>query len=608
MNSSANILAVDDTPDVLTLLARILTKEGHNVRTAESGELALACIASLMPDLVLLDVRLKGLCGLDVCRQLKEREETRHIPIILISAFADVNEWVDGLRLGASDYITKPFQPEELRSRVRTHLALRHATASFEKQAAVLRQTNDQLQVEIQERHHIENELRRSLDAAERTRLAMLSIIEDHQQAAEALRQSEEKFRELFEASCDGIMILEPPNWSFSAVNAAAYAMFRANDIADLLLREPSELSPSTQPDGRSSVLAAKDKIEEALRDGNATFEWTHKRLDGDEFIATVRLARMDRAGRLRLQATVRDISEQKRLETELGHSRKLEAVGSLAAGIAHEINTPSQYVGDGLQFLRDAFDGYRRLLSQYRLAESAESGLRANGESFQCKIREIEREIDLVYLEENVPSALERCIDGVSRIATIVRAMKEFAHPDQREMVAADLNHALQNTLTITRNEYKYIAEVEMKLGELPPVFCHLGDLNQVFLNLIVNAAQAIGGIAKCGEAKGIIRIVTMRDGDWVQIDVADTGPGIPEPIRGRIFEPFFTTKEVGKGSGQGLAIAHSIVVVRHRGTLTFRTEVGVGTTFSVRLPVNGQDIESVRSVRRPTDWVIAS
>jgi signal transduction histidine kinase len=187
------------------------------------------------------------------------------------------------------------------------------------------------------------------------------------------------------------------------------------------------------------------------------------------------------------------------------------------------------------------------------------------------------------------VPGSFESCQDGISRISTIVRAMKEFAHPDQRDKAAADLNQALQTTLVVARSEYKDVAEVTTDFGDLPPVLCHVGGLNQVFLNIIVNAAHAVGDVVGQGGSKGTIRITTLRESNLVHIDIADTGSGIPESIRHRIFDPFFTTKAVGKGSGQGLAIARDIVVTKHHGSLTFETEVGKGTTFTIRLPIDG-------------------
>jgi signal transduction histidine kinase len=182
----------------------------------------------------------------------------------------------------------------------------------------------------------------------------------------------------------------------------------------------------------------------------------------------------------------------------------------------------------------------------------------------------------------------LDRAIDGLERVATIVRGMKAFAHPDQKNKAPSDLNHALETTITIARNEYKYLADIETEFGQLPPVTCHIGELNQVFLNILVNAAHAIGDVVRGSEAKGRIRIKTWREGGFALVSIGDSGGGVPESIRHRIFDPFFTTKEVGRGTGQGLAIARSVVVERHKGELRFDTEMGRGTTFTIRLPID--------------------
>jgi two-component system, NtrC family, sensor kinase len=419
--------------------------------------------------------------------------------------------------------------------------------------------------------------------------VAVYEDITERVEAEAALRESEGKYRGIFESSRDAIITLEPTTWLFVDANPATLAMFKVATVADLAALGPMDLSPEKQHDGRPSSDAAREKIETAIREGCADFEWTHKRMDGQEFPAAVLLVRRELDGRQFLQGTVRDLSEQKRLEIELGHARKLEAVGQLASGIAHEINTPTQFVGDGVHFLKEAFEGYRQMVRQYQRGIEV---LKAAGghEALVSEIRETEERVDLAYLEANVPGSFESCLDGVTRISNIVRAMKEFAHPDRKEKVPANLNQALQTTLAIAKNEYKYVAEVTTDLGDIPAVPCYVGDLNQVFLNLIVNAAHAIGDVVGQSGGKGQIRIKTSQEGDLVRIDIADTGAGIPESIRRRIFEPFFTTKAAGKGTGQGLAIARSIIVTKHGGNLTFDSEVGKGTTFTIRLPIGGE------------------
>jgi len=282
-------------------------------------------------------------------------------------------------------------------------------------------------------------------------------------------------------------------------------------------------------------------------------------------------------------------MEDNKKMEIELRHAQKLEAVGALAAGIAHEINTPIQFVSDNTRFLRDAFRDMAGVIAKYQtVCDQAATGAPSR-ESVEHAINERDK-ADWDYLRDEIPKAIEHSEEGLGRVATIVRAMKDFSHVNHKGMSTADLNHALQSTLIVARNELKYVADVDCDYGKLSPVICNLGDLNQVFLNLLINAAHAIGDVVKQSGQKGRIKVSTRQEGAWVELTISDTGTGIPEEIRDKVFDPFFTTKEVGKGTGQGLAIARSIIVTKHGGTLTFDTRVGSGTTFYVRLPVNGK------------------
>lgn len=294
--------------------------------------------------------------------------------------------------------------------------------------------------------------------------------------------------------------------------------------------------------------------------------------------------------GRRTILVTAQDLSEQKRLEIELQHAQRLEAVGQLAAGIAHEINTPIQYVGDNLRFLCDTFRERQKLLGWYeRLVEAAASGAVPGSIAAEIVegIRAVQRQTDAAYLEREIPRALEQSLDGVDRVAAIVRAMKAFAHPGSQEKKPADLNKALSDALIVARNELKYVADVETHFGALPPVWCHIGDLNQVFLNLLINAAHAIGDAVKTAGGRGKICVRTRQEKDEAVVSISDTGCGIPAEIQDRIFDPFFTTKEVGTGTGQGLAIARNIVVEKHGGRIAFEPNFPQGTTFVVCLPL---------------------
>lgn len=283
-----------------------------------------------------------------------------------------------------------------------------------------------------------------------------------------------------------------------------------------------------------------------------------------------------------------RDVTERLILENQLAQAQKLESIGHLAAGIAHEINTPIQYVGDNNRFLRDAFQDLLHLLAEYQTLLAAGKAGAVTADQLE-RVEGTARELDLEYLIGEIPTAISQSLEGVERVAKIVRAMKDFSHPGTVEKQAVDLNKAIESTITVARNEWKYVAEMVTDLDpSLPPVPCRPDEINQVILNIIINAAHAIADVVGREPAeKGTITIKTRRHGDNAEIAISDSGGGIPEEIRTRIFDPFFTTKEVGKGTGQGLAISHAVIVEKHAGAIDFETALGQGTTFFIRLPM---------------------
>ena len=311
-----------------------------------------------------------------------------------------------------------------------------------------------------------------------------------------------------------------------------------------------------------------------------------NKRKDGSEYQESMVITpvRVDGEHISHYVAIKRDATNEIKMEQQIRQSQKLEAIGQLAAGIAHEINTPTQYIGDNTRFLQDAFKDFLSLLETYD--SSAEQGL---SDEVKADIARIKQQIDIEYLIEEVPIAIEQSLEGIGRVAKIVSAMKEFSHPGEDEKTLTDLNQALESTITVARNEWKYVSEMETDLSPtLPLVPCLPGDINQVFLNLITNAAHAIeSALGERPAEKGVIRISTSQQDGYAVIKIADTGTGIPKEIHNRIFDPFFTTKEVGKGTGQGLAIAYNVVVEKHGGKLSFETKPGKGTTFIIQLPL---------------------
>ena len=416
--------------------------------------------------------------------------------------------------------------------------------------------------------------------------------ITERKQAEEALRESESRMRVITDSAQDAILMMDPEGrvsyWNPAAEHILGYTSAEAigqslhSFIAPPRYYEAHQAAfPAFQQTGQGSAVGKMVDLEA-------------RRKDGKEISVELSLSAIQMNNGWHAVGILRDITERKRaeenkqkMEIQLRHAQKLESIGQLAAGIAHEINTPTQYVGDNTCFLRDSFQDLARLMGKYaELSAAATAGNIPAGLLEETEA--VAKEVDVSYLASEIPAAIDESLTGIARIAEIVRAMKEFSHPGAEDKTPVDINKAIETTVTVARNEWKYVAEVELDLDpDLPHVSCFPGDFNQVILNMVVNAAHAIADVAGDGSAsKGTITIGTRHDSGWVEIRISDTGSGIPEDVKSRIFDPFFTTKEVGKGTGQGLAIAHTVITDKHSGDITFETEVGKGTTFLIRIP----------------------
>ena len=405
------------------------------------------------------------------------------------------------------------------------------------------------------------------------------------------LREAELKYRGIFDKAIVGIY-QSTPEGRFINVNPSM-ALTCGYDSPEQMIASVTDITQQffANPKRGVEFMLIMDKA-----GGVKSFECETICKDGSKIWLTMSIRAIRQNGAVvRYEGMCEDITERIQLREQLLQAQKLESVGQLAAGIAHEINTPTQYIGDNVRFLKEAFQDLKGVLTQYEtLLDGAKRGYLPPA-VVQAVATSVES-ADTAYLLTEIPSAIDQTLEGVSRVATLVSAMKEFSHPGTREKMPLNLNRAIDSTITVARNEWKYVAEMESDFdSSLPLVLCLPGEFNQVILNLIVNAAHAIADVPRTGDSQmGTIKVQTRNCAQWVEIRIQDSGTGIPETIRSRIFDPFFTTKEIGKGTGQGLAIARSVIVDKHGGTIHFETEEGHGTTFIIRMPIDGKPLFS--------------
>jgi len=509
-------------------------------------------------DLAVLDLCMPEIDGLELLSSLKRRRPLTSV--IMLSGEGSTEAAVRCLHAGAYDFLQKPCHGDRLvqtLNRALNHNRLRDAGARIHASQEILAARDAQSMPELVVRKATE------ILAADAAAL-LLPDMHGVLQVSYSVGLSPEQCEQTTARSTDGLI-----RTISSSVSPAILCGWPCDGAQPVTLQSSSEEGSSlifpmlagTRFVGLLMFLRAKDAV---------PFRWTD--VDTASLLASHLVLAL----------------ENSRLIQHAATTDKLAAVGELASGIAHEINSPMQFLGDSIEFLSEAFEELSGILESCQaLCQSAEQGKLAPG-LVDALVERVAASA-LPMLMEEIPRAVCRSKTGVERVATIVRAVKNFGHPGTREKFATNINDAIGDTLTVARNAYKYVADVTTELGKLPLVVCLGGEMNQVFLNLIINAAHAIESVVGTSGRRGSILIRTVVEAGGVLIQIEDTGGGIPVEVQARIFDPFYTTKEVGKGTGLGLSLARSIVVEKHGGTLDFETTPGKGTRFSVRLPLNG-------------------
>jgi PAS domain S-box-containing protein len=549
--NSLKLLLVEDNSLDVRLLGEILKHAAREFALTAVGYMSEAesHLATNAVDIVLLDLGLPDAQGLEAVRRV--RAAAPRIPLIVLTGCEDESVADQALQGGAQDFLVKGQieTPGLLR-------AIRYATQRMKAEVEM-----QKAQEEAEAANRVKGELLAELQAAH----------------AET---------ELFLRSIPSILIGVDSQGRITHWNRTATSIFGIEEgsvvgrmIEDCGIRW---LHPEIKAE-----IARWLATESAYRSENLAYEREGKTRFLGLNVLRVPVKVGEQTGFI---ITGADVTERMVMELQLRQAQKLEGIGQLAAGIAHEINTPTQFVGDNIRFLKDSWGPVAEFLNFCGTMQVECALGPVSGEHLQ-QFSELHKKCDLEYLSEHIPKAIDLSPEGVKRNAQIVKGFKEFSHPGSEEKQAINLNQAIETTISVAKHEWKYCADLVTAFdADLPLVPCLVGEFNQVILNLIVNSAHAISNAAeKNGNAKekGTITISTRQEGDWARIAVADTGAGIPTEIRARVFEPFFTTKEVGKGTGQGLALAHAAIVKRHQGQLWFESEMGRGTTFFIRLPL---------------------
>ena len=658
-----HILIVDDMPANVLLLEKMLATRGYRTRAVISGALALRAARMEPPDLILLDINMPEMDGYELCRQIKADELLAEIPIIFMSARHEPMDKVKAFRLGGADYVTKPFQLEEVYARVETHLRI----CSQQRRLS-----------------HQNEDMKRLLEEIRNTRTYAESIVETVREPLLVLDAdlkivtANHSFYATFRVTSQetvGNFIYDLGNrqWDIPPLRLLledilphetlfngyevehefpeigkktmllnAREIFRKGAGSHIILLAMEDITLRKELEAEMDAREYAENIVETVREPLLVLDAGLKIVTANQsFYATFRVTSQETLGKfiydlgnrqwnipaLRLLLedilphetlfncyeveqefpeigkktmllnarqifrkkigshiillAMEDITRRKEIQEELllkdqalMRSEKMASIGQLAAGVAHEINNPMGYISSNLAVLTDYF---HQIVRFDRFRRDLDAGDSSTPNLDAVAARRVELEIDSIF--EDGVDLIGGTLRGAKRVMKIVQDLKQYARIDPLEKEAITLDRCLESALAICNTQLKYVAVIRKEYEPTPKVFCNQGQLNQVFLNLLVNAGHAI-------TAPGEIVLKSRFDGFFVYVSVSDNGIGIPEEIRKRIFDPFFSTKDVGKGTGLGLSIS-SQIIKKHGGELLVESMVGVGTTFTVKLPI---------------------
>ncbi len=560
-----DILIAEDDGMSLKLLNSILIKHGHRVLTATNGQQAWNIFQHETIPMVITDWLMPEMNGLELCQNIRNTQKEHYTYIIVATSRNEKGDLLEALKHGADDYILKPIHVEELLARIKAGERITKLEQCIMESRNKLRVVLDSLPEEIV-----------SIDADFRIVSANMSFV----------KRQRLDIRETVGTPCFQEKYWNMANVRIQALMVHAQRVFTSG--LPILIQESTDEAVQGKRHIELHLLPINHKIGNVVQIAIVLRDVTDQQRKADEI----------RSLNERLQSAVVQIREKnvklvdtlkelKGTQSQMVQAEKMSSIGQLAAGVAHEINNPVGFVSSNLKTLTDYQQNIGLILTEYRQFIYKVSGAKdsvpdmAAIENLSARIQEKESDLDIAYILEDIPGLISESREGLDRIKKIVLDLKDFSHPGEDVLKLADINRNLESTLNIVWNELKYKAAILKDFGELPQVKCYPQQLNQVFMNLLVNAAQAI-------ETQGEIHIITRQIGDHVEIIVSDSGQGIAAENLSRIFDPFFTTKEVGKGTGLGLNVTYNIVK-KHHGAIDVKSEPGKGSTFTIRIPVSG-------------------